>query len=58
MDKIDLKNKAVFDLDDPNRPRFTTEELKEILRERNEYKARISELEEELQLYRPKDSTM
>ncbi|XP_073990648.1 rab interacting lysosomal protein like isoform X2 [Rhodnius prolixus] len=58
VDKIDLKNKAVFDLDDPNRPRFTTEELKEILRERNEYKARISELEEELQLYRPKDSTM
>nr|CAD7402091.1 unnamed protein product [Timema poppensis] len=50
----DLTNKAVFDLDDPNRPRFTTSELKEILHERNELKARVSDLEDELEIYRPK----
>lgn len=50
----DLTNKAIFDLDDPDRPRFTTAELKEILHERNELKARVSDLEDELELYRPK----
>ncbi|XP_032686052.1 RILP-like protein homolog isoform X2 [Odontomachus brunneus] len=50
----DLTNKAVYDLDDPDRPRFTTSELKEILHERNELKARVSDLEDELELYRPK----
>lgn len=47
-------NKAVYDLEDPNRPRFTTEELKDILHERNELKARVSDLEDELETYRPK----
>ncbi|XP_076255866.1 N-acetylglucosamine-1-phosphotransferase subunits alpha/beta-like isoform X3 [Rhynchophorus ferrugineus] len=47
-------NKAVYDLDDPNRPRFTTQELKDILHERNELKARVSDLEDELETYRPK----
>ncbi|KAL0267227.1 UNVERIFIED_CONTAM: hypothetical protein PYX00_009562 [Menopon gallinae] len=51
----DLKNKAIYDLDDPNRPRFTTSELKEILQERNELKARVSDLEDELDVYRPKN---
>lgn len=50
-------NKAIYDLDDPNRPRFTTEELKDILHERNELKARVSDLEDELETYRPKKST-
>lgn len=50
----DLTNKVVYDLDDPNRPRFTTAELKEILHERNELKARVSDLEDELEMYRPK----
>ncbi|XP_074095698.1 rab interacting lysosomal protein like isoform X2 [Cotesia typhae] len=53
----DLTNKVVYDLDDPNRPRFTTAELKEILHERNELKARVSDLEDELELYRPKPET-
>ncbi|XP_078038683.1 rab interacting lysosomal protein like isoform X2 [Augochlora pura] len=53
----DLTNKAVYDLDDPDRPRFTTAELKEILHERNELKARVSDLEDELELYRPKSDT-
>ncbi|XP_066144371.1 RILP-like protein homolog isoform X1 [Euwallacea fornicatus] len=47
-------NKAVYDLDDPNRPRFTTQELKDILHERNELKARVSDLEDELETFRPK----
>ncbi|GLV36799.1 Rab interacting lysosomal protein like [Carabus blaptoides fortunei] len=51
----DLTNKAVYDLDDPNRPRFTTAELKDILHERNELKARVSDLEDELETYRPKN---
>ncbi|XP_076034105.1 rab interacting lysosomal protein like isoform X4 [Oratosquilla oratoria] len=50
----DLSNKLVFDRDDPNRPRFTMTELKEILYERNELKARVSDLEDELEMYRPK----
>ncbi|XP_067014678.2 RILP-like protein homolog isoform X2 [Anabrus simplex] len=50
----DLTNKVVYDMDDPNRPRFTTAELKEILHERNELKARVSDLEDELEMYRPK----
>nr|XP_023016561.1 RILP-like protein homolog [Leptinotarsa decemlineata] len=56
--KCDLtlpSNKAVYDLDDPNRPRFTTQELKDILHERNELKARVSDLEDELEIYRPKN---
>ncbi|XP_022184306.1 RILP-like protein homolog isoform X2 [Nilaparvata lugens] len=40
--------------EDPNRPRFTTAELKEILHERNELKARVSDLEDELEIYCPK----
>ena len=52
-----MTNKAVFDLDDPDRPRFTTSELKEILQERNELRAKISDLEDELELYRPKGTT-
>ncbi|XP_034237423.1 RILP-like protein homolog isoform X5 [Thrips palmi] len=51
----DLTNKVMYDKDDPNRPRFTTEELREILHERNELKARVSDLEDELEMYRPKD---
>ncbi|KAF5284118.1 hypothetical protein FQR65_LT00118 [Abscondita terminalis] len=49
-------NKAVYDLDDPNRPRFTTAELKDILHERNELKARVSDLEDELDTFRPKNT--
>lgn len=50
--------KTEFDIDDPNRPRFTTSELKGILHERNELKARVSDLEDELEMYRPKQADM
>lgn len=49
----DLKNKAIYDLDDPDRPKFTTNELKDILTERNDLKTRVSELEDELSQYKP-----
>ncbi|GAB6030351.1 hypothetical protein CHUAL_014174 [Chamberlinius hualienensis] len=52
----DLNRKVMYDLDDPDRPRFTMNELRKILFERNEYKARISELMDELELLRPKKS--
>ena len=35
-----LTGKVVYDLDDPNRPRFTLIELKDILQERNSLKVR------------------
>ncbi|KAH9367626.1 hypothetical protein HPB48_009997 [Haemaphysalis longicornis] len=50
----EMKGKLVIDLDDPNRPRVRLDELKHILLESNELKARVSDLEEELALYRPK----
>jgi len=49
----DMRNKIVYDLEDPARPRFTLAELKDILQERNSLKARVSDLEDELELYRP-----
>ncbi|XP_065201364.1 RILP-like protein homolog isoform X2 [Planococcus citri] len=49
----DLTNKVLYDVDDPNRPRFTIAELKEILHERNELKAKLNEVQDELALYRP-----
>ncbi|EEC05919.1 conserved hypothetical protein, partial [Ixodes scapularis] len=51
-DNYDLLESRVY-LDDPQRPRFTLDELKNILFERNELKAKVSDLEDELALYRP-----
>merc|ERR1719225_1601905 len=48
-----MAGKVVYDLEDPSRPRFTLAELKDILQERNSLKARVSDLEDELELYRP-----
>merc|ERR1740128_1125262 len=48
-----LAGKVIYDLEDPSRPRFTLAELKDILQERNSLKARVSDLEDELELYRP-----
>ncbi|XP_050964870.1 RILP-like protein 2 [Labeo rohita] len=45
-------NKLVVDLKDPNRPRFTMQELKEVLQERNNLKAQLLLAQEELQLYK------
>lgn len=45
-------NQMVVDLTDPNRPRFTMQELKEVLQERNQLKAQLMVAQEELQLFK------
>ncbi|XP_061622974.1 RILP-like protein 2 [Phyllopteryx taeniolatus] len=45
-------NQMVVDLSDPERPRFTMQELKEVLQERNQLKAQLMVAQEELQLYK------
>lgn len=45
-------DQLVVDLKDPNRPRFTMQELKEVLQERNQLKAQLMVAQEELQLYK------
>ena len=39
-----MKGKIVYELDDPNRPRFTLAELKDILQERNSLKVSLVNL--------------
>ncbi|KAF5904797.1 RILP-like protein 2 isoform X1, partial [Clarias magur] len=51
-DNITGTDKLVIDLKDPNRPRFTMQELKEVLQERNQLKAQLLVAQEELQLYK------
>lgn len=41
----------VVDLTDPNRPRFTLQELRDVLQERNRLKAQLLALQEELHCY-------
>ncbi|XP_063081580.1 RILP-like protein 2 isoform X2 [Cavia porcellus] len=51
--QVDLgPDKMVVDLTDPNRPRFTLQELKEVLQERNALKAQLLLAQEELRGYR------
>ncbi|XP_025914566.1 RILP-like protein 2 isoform X1 [Apteryx rowi] len=45
-------DKAVIDLTDPDRPRFTLQELREVLQERNQLKAQLLVVQEELQCYK------
>lgn len=53
-ERLSQVGKLVIDMKDPNRPRFTLSELKEVLLERNELKTKLIEVEEELEIYRPK----
>ncbi|XP_057621347.1 RILP-like protein 2 [Chionomys nivalis] len=45
-------DKMVVDLTDPNRPRFTLQELRDVLQERNKLKSQLLLVQEELQCYR------
>ncbi|XP_075574533.1 RILP-like protein 2 [Pelecanus crispus] len=45
-------DKMIIDLTDPNRPRFTLQELREVLQERNQLKAQLLVVQEELQCYK------
>ncbi|KAG8146098.1 hypothetical protein E2320_012499 [Naja naja] len=44
--------KSSLDLKDPNRPRFTLQELRDVLHERNELKSKVFLLQEELLYYK------
>lgn len=44
--------KMVVDLTDPNRPRFTLQELRDVLQERNKLKSQLLVVQEELQCYK------
>ncbi len=50
---LGFESKMVIDLKDPNRPRFTLNELRDVLTERNELKTKLIEVEEELHHYKP-----
>ncbi|NP_001155345.1 RILP-like protein 2 [Ovis aries] len=45
-------DKIVVDLTDPNRPRFTLQELRDVLQERNKLKSQLLVVQEELQCYK------
>uniref|UniRef100_A0A8C8SDX1 RILP-like protein 2 n=1 Tax=Pelusios castaneus TaxID=367368 RepID=A0A8C8SDX1_9SAUR len=45
-------DKMIIDLMDPNRPRFTLQELRAVLQERNQLKAQLFIAQEELQCYK------
>ncbi|XP_066551683.1 RILP-like protein 1 [Amia ocellicauda] len=49
--EIDLTDKMVIDLKDPNRPCFTKQEVRDMLFERNELKANLFLVQEELSYY-------
>ena len=51
MDPL-LANKLVIDLTDPDRPRYTLQELQEVLNDRNQLKAENFLLKEELVFYK------
>lgn len=51
--QVDLgPDKMVVDLSDPNRPRFTLQELRDVLQERNKLKSQLLAVQEELQCYK------
>ncbi|XP_070571743.1 RILP-like protein 1 [Ptychodera flava] len=54
---INLEGKMIIDLKDPNRPRFTKEELKMVLKERIELKTQVFELEEQLSRYQSEENS-
>ncbi|KAF7650724.1 hypothetical protein LDENG_00121590 [Lucifuga dentata] len=47
---------GVLDPKDPNRPRFTLQELRDVLHERNELKAKVFLLQEELAYYKSEEA--
>ena len=53
QERLTLEGKMIVGMKDPNRPRFTMNELRDVLKERNELKTKLLEVEEELSLYRP-----
>ncbi|XP_006768811.1 PREDICTED: RILP-like protein 1 [Myotis davidii] len=54
-ESISEAEKAAMDLKDPNRPRFTLQELRDVLHERNELKSKVFLLQEELAYYKSEE---
>ncbi|XP_029389564.1 RILP-like protein 1 isoform X1 [Mus pahari] len=54
-ESISDAEKAALDLKDPNRPRFTLQELRDVLHERNELKSKVFLLQEELAYYKSEE---
>lgn len=54
QEKLSKLGRAMIDLKDPDRPRFTLSELREVLMERNELKSKLFAVEEELAQFKPK----
>ncbi|KAK2169122.1 hypothetical protein LSH36_12g16103 [Paralvinella palmiformis] len=55
QDKLEKQGKVVYDSSDPNRPRFTMNQLRDVLQEKNELKTKLIQIEEQLQQYKPKE---
>ncbi|CAI9715106.1 Hypothetical predicted protein [Octopus vulgaris] len=53
-EKLSKYGKITVDISDQESPRFSIAELREVLKERNELKVRLLEVEEELKKYKPK----
>ncbi|XP_077165500.1 RILP-like protein 1 isoform X2 [Paroedura picta] len=53
---ISEAEKIAMDLKDPNRPRFTLQELRDVLHERNELKSKVFLLQEELLYYKSEEA--
>ncbi|CAK7314246.1 RILP-like protein 1 isoform X2 [Vulpes vulpes] len=54
-ESISEAEKVAMDLKDPNRPRFTLQELRDVLHERNELKSKVFLLQEELAYYKSEE---
>uniref|UniRef100_U3EAB7 RILP-like protein 1 n=1 Tax=Callithrix jacchus TaxID=9483 RepID=U3EAB7_CALJA len=54
-ESISDAEKVAMDLKDPNRPRFTLQELRDVLHERNELKSKVFLLQEELAYYKSEE---
>ncbi|XP_028910952.1 RILP-like protein 1 isoform X5 [Ornithorhynchus anatinus] len=52
---VSESEKMALDLKDPNRPRFTLQELRDVLHERNELKSKVFLLQEELAYYKSEE---
>ncbi|XP_017745358.1 PREDICTED: RILP-like protein 1 isoform X3 [Rhinopithecus bieti] len=54
-ESISDAEKVAMELKDPNRPRFTLQELRDVLHERNELKSKVFLLQEELAYYKSEE---
>uniref|UniRef100_A0A8D2D9B6 RILP-like protein 1 n=1 Tax=Sciurus vulgaris TaxID=55149 RepID=A0A8D2D9B6_SCIVU len=54
-ERVSDTERVATDLTDPNRPRFTLQELRDVLQERNELKSQVFLLQEELAYYKSEE---